>query len=537
MKKLPIGISTFSEIITRNCYYVDKTPFVAQLEEQGKYYFLSRPRRFGKSLFIDTLAEAFSGNRELFKGLFLYDNWNWEIKYPVIRISFGAGIIKTREELDASLNFQIDRNGGQSIPLGAVNIRFQKLIDRLFVDWGQRVVVLVDEYDKPILDNITDSKAMMELREGLKNFYSVIKDSDAHVKFCLLTGVSKFSKVSIFSGLNNLEDITLDARYGSICGYTQSELEEVFATLLEGVDLAAVKVWYNGYNFMGKSVYNPFDVLLFLRNGIFHNYWFESGTPEFLIKMMMEGKTFIPSLENLAAGDELLGSFDVENIAPETLLFQTGYLTIKSFRQFGGFRSYKLGWPNLEVKASLTGAVLSNLVSSAQNKEKYRNKVFEALERTDILALRDLFHAFFASIPHDWYRKNQLAGYEGYYASIVYCYFAALGLEMAAEDATNMGKIDLWVRLENRVYIFEFKVVEMCDNVQGGSRSDGASEDAPVCSALRQLREKRYHEKFMGQPNDNGREQKIYLIGVEFSKVDRNITAFEWEKVDGICAN
>ncbi|GAB6094609.1 hypothetical protein JCM14469_08610 [Desulfatiferula olefinivorans] len=330
MKQLPIGIANFHEIRTKDCYYVDKTPFIKRMADEGKYYFLSRPRRFGKSLFIDTLKEAFSGNKELFKGLFLENNWDWSEKSPVIHISFGAGIIEDRAILDKRFDNFLKLHAedhGLELRSDTLADRFSELIRLLFRKYNRTVVVLIDEYDKPILDNISDRQKAIELREGLKNVYSVIKDSDAYIKFCLLTGVSKFSKVSLFSGLNNLNDITLDPRFGDICGYTEKELGEVFRDRLSTVDQHQMKIWYNGYNFLKSPVYNPFSCLLYFDKKQIGNYWFETATPTFLVKLIEENRYFLPDIENLKAGEEILGSFDTDDIIIETLLFQTGYLT------------------------------------------------------------------------------------------------------------------------------------------------------------------------------------------------------------------
>jgi hypothetical protein len=513
MKKLPIGIQTFADIRTDNYCYIDKTPLIARLVDQGRFYFLSRPRRFGKSLLLDTIAHAFAGNRNLFQGLYLEDNWDWSVTHPVIRIDFTHGVLESRSKLEQRvlrmLHMQAEQHNLVLVSETPDNC-LEELIVRLYQQSGQQVVVLVDEYDKPILDNITESERAGELREGLRNIYSVLKAQGSQLRFVMLTGVSKFSKVSLFSGLNNLEDITLDPRFGSLCGYTQEELEIGFADYLEGVDLHQVKKWYNGYHFLGDSVYNPFDILLYLRNREFRPYWFETGTPSFLIRMLMDRKMFIPELENLTADEELLSSFDVDYIAPESLLFQTGYLTITGKEQlFDEEYIYHLGFPNHEVRKSLSGSILHWYSQELTSLKKNQVALFRALQADNFAALEQIFHAFFASIPHDWYRKNELAGYEGYYCSVVYCYFTALGLQVQPEDVTNHGRIDLTVCFEEQVYIFEFKVNELTQ---------------PGC-ALEQIKEKNYAEKYQGQ----GKE--IWLIGVEFSRAERNVTRLEWEEV------
>ena len=508
MKKLPIGIQTFEKMIRQGFCYVDKTPFIKRLVDEGEYYFLSRPRRFGKSLFLSTLKSAFSGQKTLFQGLFLERNWNWNVKYPVVHISFGAGVVQNKKDLYNNFQYILDdhaRKYGVTYTYEDPKNRFAQLIQTLYETSKRHVVVLVDEYDKPILDNISDTQTAISIREELKNIYSVIKDSDPYIKFVFITGVSKFSKVSLFSGLNNLNDITLTGKYSAICGYTQKDIETVFADRLEDVNLDEVKKWYNGYNWVGEEVYNPFDVLLFLDKREFQNYWFETGTPTFLIKLLQTGHYYIPDLQHLTAGEEIAGSFDVEDIRPETLLFQTGYLTIQNIKQTGAFREYHLTYPNLEVKASLNNYILGAMVVDRLAKTRNQSAVLDALMKNDFVKLEKTFHAFFASIPHDGYRKNQISRYEGYYASIVYCYFASLGLDVNPEDPTSHGQIDLTVQFEGRVYIIEFKVVEI----------------AGTGSALEQIKEKKYHEKYAGQD--------VYLVGIEFSHKDRNIVNFEWE--------
>jgi hypothetical protein len=508
-KKLPIGIQTFAKLIKGNYYYVDKTPFVRDLTQSGEYYFLSRPCRFGKSLFLSTIKAAYQGKKELFQGLYLEENWDWDTAHPVVHISFGSGVMRSVEELRQSFTYILDVNAREYDLFHTyedLKNRFSDLIYRLYEQSGRKVVILVDEYDKPILDNIEDTNTAVAVREELKNYYSVIKDSDPYIEFVFITGVSKFSKVSLFSGLNNLEDITLHKEISAICGYTQKELETVFADRLKDVDLEKVRQWYNGYNWLGEEVYNPFDILLFLKSKDFSNYWFETGTPSFLIKLLLSGQYRIPEIENLSAGEEIIGSFDVEYITAETLLFQTGYLTIADFEQIGSFRRYTLTYPNMEVKSSLTNSILSTLSQDRLAKTRNQSKLIDALLVNDLDALKDIFQAFFASIPHDWYRRNQLAGYEGYYASIVYCYFAALGLDVHPEEPTNTGRIDLVIRFEDRVYIIEFKVVELTDTGK----------------ALKQIKAKGYADKLIGQ--------KVYLIGVEFSSRERSIVGYEWEK-------
>ncbi|TWI68180.1 PD-(D/E)XK nuclease superfamily protein [Desulfobotulus alkaliphilus] len=514
MKKLPIGIQSFEAMRSEPHYYVDKTCFVKTLMDSGKYYFLSRPRRFGKSLFVDTLRQAFLGKKEFFQGLYLENNWDWNTAYPVIHVSFGSGVMGSLEELELTQMEILGRNcrlyGIEHLDSPTIKGKFFELIERLHEKHGQKVVVLIDEYDKPILDNIANKSLAIEIREKLKNLYSVLKDADVHLKFVFITGVSKFSKVSLFSGLNNLQDITMNPACATLCGYTQKELETVFADQLEGLDKERIRQWYNGYAWLGEKVYNPFDILLYFSERQFRSFWFETGTPSFLITLLMEKHYSIPSIEQLYLGEELIDSFDVDRIRVETLLFQTGYLTIERMdEKMVGRRTYQLAYPNMEVKSSLNRWILNELVEDVVAKSANETRLIRAIQTKSFNDLRDIFHRFFASIPHDWYRKNELSGYEGYYASIFYCYFAACGFEIRTEDATNHGRMDLSLFYDDICCIFEFKVLE----------------NAGEGSAMAQLKDKKYHEKYQGS------RKEIYLVAVEFSKKDRNIENFDVEKV------
>ena len=520
MKKLPIGIQSFQKMrqTKEEFYYVDKTMFIELLLKGGGYYFLSRPRRFGKSLFLDTLRQFFLGKKEFFNGLYIEHHWDWRTTYPVIYISFGAGVVRNTSELKNSFeSVLIDLKNEYNLTYekAAIKDRFLEAIAKIYKQTGNQVVILIDEYDKPILDRIEDKTVATGIREELKNFYSVIKEADQYLKFVFITGGSRFSKVSLFSGLNNLNDITLDSRYASLYGYTQKELKSVFRDRICNFDKAKmdrVKQWYNGYRWLGESVYNPFDILLYFDKGEFRPYWFETGTPSFLINLMIKNQYFIPLAEDMELGDELIGAIDIDNIFIENLLFQTGYLTIKERTALDGdaIIRYRLGYPNLEVKYSLTNVLLNSLVSDYQKKEKNKTSFYRAFTQGNLEELKSIFHSFFASIPHDWYRKNQISGYEGYYATIFYCYFTACGFEVKAEDATNQGRIDMVVFYQNRCCIFEFKVIELI----------------PEGKALNQLKQKRYQEKYLDRYKD------IALIGVEFSRESRNIESFEIEWIN-----
>ena len=506
-KKLPIGIQTLSEIIPENYLYVDKTCFVHKLVSRGKYYFLSRPRRFGKSLFLDTLAEVFMGNKELFKGLYIYDKYDFK-KYPVIRISFGSGDFTDEEIIKEEILYSLKSNMAD-LGVECSNIQnyrscFKELIEKAYTKHNQKVVILIDEYDKPILDNITNQKMGLKARHILKNFYAIIKDSDRYIRFVFITGVSKFSKMNLFSGLNNLEDITINQDYAEICGYTHEDLKTLFREHLKGANMDMVKRWYNGYYYFGQKVYNPFDILLFISNGMeFRNYWWNTGNPSFLIEKLKEENYYIPDIEQTIISEEALNAFDVEYIDLLALLWQTGYLTFeKKYHDIHKRVSYKLKIPNLEVQFSLNELFIDYLTNQRHEKLRFENKLFNALKENNFSEFVEVLKTIFASIPYHNYAKNIIAGYEGYYSSVVFVYLSALGYEVIPEDTTSRGRIDLTLKLDDKIVIIEFKV---------------DTDESPI----KQIKEKKYYEKYLGE------NKAIYLVGIKFDSKKRNIAKYE----------
>ena len=510
-RRLPIGIQTFRRIREDGCYYVDKTAYIRHLLDEGTHYFLSRPRRFGKSLFLDTCKELFEGSEALFEGLAIHDQWDWSVRHPVVRLSFGKGHFKVPEYVHANLMAQLDgveRQTAATSPYATGPERFGHLLETLHERTGQRVVVLVDEYDKPILDALDVPEVARANRDYLRGLYAVIKDCDADIRFSFITGVSKFSKVSLFSGLNNLKDITLAPRYAAICGYTESDLDTVFAPELSNLDRDTIREWYNGYGWRGEErVYNPYDILLLFDEREFGAWWFETGTPAFLVETLFRRRVSALSLDGMLGSAELLSTFDVDDMPTEALLFQTGYLTIVRAEPKGGEMFYRLGYPNLEVRQSLNRSLLNHMTGDPSRRASHSARLYDLLLANDFDGLKALFHSFYASIPHQWYTHNDIASYEGFYASVFYSYFAGLGLDITVEDSTSHGRLDMAVRFNANVYLFEFKVVEM------------AGEGA----AMAQLKARRYADKYRGAG------EPIHLVAVEFSRDTRNVVAFEVE--------
>ena len=511
MKKLPIGRQTFSELRLADELYIDKTEIAYELITTYRYAFLSRPRRFGKSLFMSTIKEIFEGNKKLFDGLDIYDKWDWEDKYPVIKIDFN-GDLRTPKQLknrihDILINNQ-KRLEVECEKVDEFDSCFEELIAQSYEKYQKPVVILIDEYDKAILDNLDQMAVANANREILRAFYSVMKGSDRYLKFVFLTGVSKFSKASIFSGLNMLEDISLTPRFGNICGYTQNDIETSFEAYLNGVDLEELKRWYDGYNFLKDNLYNPFNILLFIKNEfLFDNYWFNTGTPNFLLQLFKKENYNLADFENMRVEKPLIDSFDIENLNLETVMFQSGYLTIKEMKQRRGRIEFILGYPNLETKMSFNNYILNYFVTKQSQKSRVKNGLIDKLEVADLKGLDQILKSLFASIAYNNFTKNDIENYEGFYASVIYAYFAGAGFDkIIAEDATNHGRIDLSVFIDEKLYIFEFKVN------QSGS--------------LDQIKAKNYQEKYLANYSE------IYIVGVEFDSKQRNVVGYEWEKIN-----
>ncbi len=470
-RRLPTGIQTFAKIRADPYYYLDKTACVERLMEVGKHFFLSRPRRFGKSLLLDTLKELFEGNEPLFRGLAIHDRWDWSVRSPVIRLDFGGGNYRDLAGVESSVAVQLDAiesAAGITPRFHSAPERFHFLIRTLSEKHGRRVVVLVDEYDKPILDVLADPEAAELNRDFLRGLYGTVKSMDAHVEFSFFTGVSKFTKVSLFSDLNNLLDITLDPRFANICGYTEKDLDEVFAPELEGLDRERIREWYNGYGWLGEErVYNPYDILLLFGTRMFRAHWFETGSPAFVIQLLKERRVFTPALDGLLTTEELLSKFDVRRMGTEGLLFQIGYLTVVGAEEVWEEMQYRLGYPNREVRQSLHRNLLEEVTPEGAAPLAASGRFRSALVAGDLNRIESLIRALFDAIPYEWHTRNEIARFEGYYASVLYSYLMATGLEIVVEDSSRRGRADLAVRCGGRVYLFEAKVV--------GSKPTGAA--------------------------------------------------------------
>jgi hypothetical protein len=508
MKKLlPIGISDFKKLREENFIYVDKTEYIYKLiTEGGNYYFLSRPRRFGKSLLLSTIRYLFQGKKELFKDLYIYDKWNWEEIYPVIRIDLSQITIKKEEEFQDQMELILKEIGKE------YKYKYERkykasgnlhlLIKRCYEYYNKKVVILIDEYDKPILDNIENKQEVERIREELKRFYTTLKGLDEYIRFVLVTGVSKFAKVSLFSGLNQLEDISLSKEYGNICGYTQKELEFYFKQYLDGLNLEEIKEWYNGYSFLSDRLYNPFDILLYLKNKVFKNYWYETGKTEFLFKLLKTKNYELPYLNKLYYTSDILDKFDIEYISIEALMFQTGYLTIKEVKQIQSEEMYLLDYPNKEVRQSFNRDLVFYITKSYHTDRIYNLKI--AIINEEIEKIKEQIEIFINSISYN-ILKNEYV-----YQAAIYGLIYSTGFNVIIEDNTSKGRIDLTILVNKSiVYIMEFKVIE-------NSKEKG--------KAIKQILQKEYYKKYLNY-------DKVYILGIELDKTKKQIVNFEYQKI------
>ncbi len=506
-RQLPIGNQDFRTIREQEFYYVDKTSHIQRLVSQGRYYFMSRPRRFGKSLLVDTMRELFAGNEPLFRDLDIHEHWDWSIRYPVVRLSFD-GKYNELEDVERSILNQlvwIEEQAQLELPETPARTgpeRLQDILRRLHHTTGQRVVVLVDEYDKPILDVIDNPEMATANRDYLRGFYGIIKGSAEHVRFVFVTGVSMFSKVNLYSGLNNLRNISLDPNYATICGYTDRDLDTIFAPELPGLDRNRIREWYNGYHWLGEEkLYNPFDLLLLFDSRKFKSHWFETGSPTFLFRMMMSREVSPLELENRVSDEELVSTFDVENITVDSLLFQTGYLTITREEQDGPQTFYTLNYPNSEVQYSLNHGLLGYLGRQGKEVSDSGKELGRLLAANDFDGFADHLRSFFAGIPYQWQGTNGPARYEAWYAGMLYACFRTIRLDIRVEDSSSRGRADMVVLHGGQVFVFEFK---MADGEDG--------RDASAQQAIEQIREKGYAEKY------RDRNKPVHLIGVAFGR-------------------
>jgi hypothetical protein len=517
MRKLPIGIQSFSDLRSRDYLYVDKTQHIYNLINKGKIFFFSRPRRFGKSLLVSTLEALFKGEKELFEGLYIYDKADWNETYPVIKFDWSCIRHTSETEMEKGVSIflkQIADEYGLVLEQEYSANRFDELLRRVHRKTGRQVVVLVDEYDIPILDALQEpSEEIDSLRKFLQSFYRVLKAADEHLRFVFLTGVSKFSKLSIFSGLNNPNDITLDPSYATICGYTQDELESYFTQYLKTFArsetekgnirdlLDQIRFWYNGFSWDGvTSLYNPYSTLLLMDKKIFRNYWFETGTPTFLVGLIKERNEVTLLMEPCRLQDTEFNSFDYLTLDTKLLMFQTGYLTIRNVEKdpFGGGMIYTLGVPNEEVRQSMMQYLTSSFaVYPVESTATMRSRMQGQLFSGDVSAFATSLRELFAHIPYQLHIHE-----EAYYHSLVLVWLNLLGFKIQAEVSTDKGRIDAVWTWKDRVIIAEIKY------------SSKRRTSSLIKAAFAQIHKNRYYDRYRSSA------KQIALLAVAFAGRD-----------------
>ena len=514
MKKLPIGIQNIEKILSAGEYvYVDKTTFAHQLIDEGiPYYFLSRPRRFGKSLFVNTLKHIFKGDKELFKECQIYESdYDWQ-EYPIIHFDFSRIANKSQKQLELGLeavlnkigkNYEIDLKGP------SVQFKLEVLVEKLAEK--NRVVVLVDEYDKPIINNLDHLEVAKQNRDLMRDFFGALKSLDEHLKFTFFTGVSKFSQVSLFSGLNNLTDITMNPKYAGMMGYTEEEIKRDFKEYIEEIArekglkksdiLSQLREWYNGYRFTEEntSVYNPYSTLRFLSEHKPQSYWYATGTPSFLIEQVKNRPQSVALLKGLKVSESLLSNINTfERIDLSALMFQTGYLTIKDYEEKQN--AYFLDFPNKEVHDAFFDSLLQEFaeINPFQVSDK-GDEVRKSLEDFDVPAFVHVMNSHFAKMSYHLFSKAQ----EGFYQAVFFTFLEKSGITTITEVATNIGRIDLACEINEVICIFELKL----------------DQDGDI--AFTQAERKKYRERFLGQ------DKSILVVGINFSSASRNIS--DWK--------
>ncbi len=523
LQNLPIGNPSFEIIRRDNQLYVDKTRYVFKMADEGMYYFMSRPRRFGKSLTVSTLRCLFQGKKELFEGLWIAENTDWEWKaHPVIMIDFNEISNDTSENLRKGLEYNLNDNAEAHhviLKKSLIKERFKELIMSLHQKTGMPVVILIDEYDKPLINHLGKGAKSLEIaksnRDILKYFLGVIKGGDVAsvLRFVFITGVSKFSRVSIFSELNNLEDITMADAYADMLGYTREELDIYFSPYIQAMsaksgisetDLAKkLALYYDGYRFSEKNirVYNPFSLMSALKQKKLKNYWFETGTPTFLVNLMQESDYSLPKIENLQLDEQIFSVYDLDNLQPEALLFQTGYITITDVDMENSL--YSFDYPNQEVKISFLKHLLFSLVPGDGSDRSLVMKLNGYLRQENSDAFINTMSAIFASIPYTLESKRD----EAYFHTVFYLMVCASGVNARSEVMHCKGRIDLLIEFSNKIYIIEFK----CD--QGAQ------------AGIKQIHAKNYAAPY----KQSGK--RLILMGIDFDTEKRNIAEWKIEKL------
>ena len=577
-KKLSIGIQDFENLRQRNCYYVDKTHIIKKLIDDGYCYFLSRPRRFGKSMIVSTIQYLFEGKKELFEGLFIYNNWDFceKNQHPVIRISFDDNRNDTQNKIDENIISQLEsieqdygieseeteltkpvRSSKDSIheqkptehPNEGIN-KFKKLLSKLHRKTGKKVVVLIDEYDKPILDVITDKDQALSNRKYLRYFYGAFKSNEKHIHFIFITGISLMSKMNLFSSMNNLKDISLKSEYSSICGYTEKELKSVFAYELKRFDFDKIRKWYDGYQWdddnQNPKVFCPHSVLNLFDEKKFKNFWYKDCIPFYVYEILKLKNLSAIELTDRWVDSGHLDRFELEKIKINSLLFQSGFLTIKDIKEIGSSTKYLLSYPNEEVKRSLSRELLEHLTGSDLSEvETDGLEILKLLKKLDAEGMQRFINQIFKKVPYYWHdshkgakkdlnkgskqdinkgakdinkdepKEMRLSKYECWYASLIYSMFAVNSVDIRVESVNNFGRSDMIVILDNKVFVMEFKLAKFVKDVERLTNE-----------AIKQVKGRNYGTELI-----RGERSCLYIVVMVFVEEERNINKVLIEKL------
>ncbi len=509
--KYPIGIQSFEDIRNKGFVYVDKTHHIYHIASTGKCYFLSRPRRFGKSLLISTMEAYFSGKKDLFKGLAiekLEQDWT---EYPILHLDLNTGKYQTEENLDFVLNNTLigwEEEYGTSFSEKTFELRFLGIIQRAFEKTGKQVVILIDEYDKPLLQAIGNEDLQSAYRATLKAFYSVLKTQDKYIKFAFLTGVTKFGKVSIFSDLNNLRDISMLPAYSDICGISDEEIDSYFKESINELAFSngltydetreKLKIWYDGYHFClnNKGIYNPFSLLNTFANNAFNDYWFETGTPTFLVDLLKRTDYDLNRIQKEEVTSAVLNSIDTFSRNPIPMIYQSGYLTIKDYDE--EFKTYRLGFPNMEVEQGFIQYLMPFYTPLDENESTFIVSQFvKDVRNGNPEQFMERLQSMFSNISYE-----TTGEIEKYFQNAMYLIFMMMGFYTEVERRTSRGRMDIVIQTKDYIYVMELKL-------------DGSAEEA-----LKQIEDKGYAEPFAKD------SRKLYKIGINFSSATRGIDEY-----------
>ena len=564
-KDLPIGIQRFEKIIRQKFYYVDKTHLIEKLtissitgELKSGYYFLSRPRRFGKSTIVSTLQCLFEGKKDLFKGLYIYDKWQWSPKniYPVIRLSFDSDELDNPTKIEDYVKWQLEEHI-EKYQLSNINLTrsaakvFGDVIYAAHKKFAKDVVVLIDEYDNPILEVLNKVKQAQANRDCLRGIYGIIKSKQEQIHFAFITGISLFSKMNLFSRINNLDDISMLSEFSTICGYTEDELKSVFAEELKNYDFEKIRKWYDGYQWdafvRGTKVFCPHSVLKLFRHKNFDNFWYKGCMPKHVYEILKSKDLSAIELTDRWVDSGHLDRFEVEKIKINSLLFQSGFLTIKDKKEIGSSTKYLLSYPNEELKRSLSREFLEYLTGSDLSEvETDGFEILKLLKKLDAEGMQSFINQIFKKVPYYWHashkeakkdtnkrpkkgidkgskqdidneegKKMKLSKYECWYASLIYTMFAGHCVDIRVESVNNFGRSDMIVISDNKVFVMEFKLAEFVKDVK-----------RLTDEAIKQVKSRKYGTELI-----EGERSCLYIVVMVFVEEERNINKVLIEKL------